>query len=74
VSPGTVYTETTVYSAPEAWVIEAPYQIAIIELDSGGRVTARIRGGAVATGDRVEFIEPAATDSNPVPSFKKASE
>ena len=30
---GTVYTETVVHSAPEAYVSEAPYQIAIIALE-----------------------------------------
>lgn len=56
-SGGIVYTETTVYSAPEAYVSEAPYQIAIVALEQGGRVTGRIRGDAVAIGDRVEHVE-----------------
>lgn len=50
---GTVYTETVIYSAPEAFASEAPYQTAIVTLDSGGRVTARISGDRVAIGDRV---------------------
>lgn len=56
-SGGTVYTQTTIYSPPEAFAADAPYQIAIVQLDQGGRVTARIRGDAVAIGDRLEFIE-----------------
>lgn len=56
-SGGTIYTETTVYSAPEAYVAEAPYQIAIVSLDEGGRVTGRIRGPVVAIEDRVSFVE-----------------
>ena len=32
---GTVYTETVVYSPPEAYVNDVPYQLAIVEL--GGR-------------------------------------
>lgn len=32
---GTIYTETVVHSPPEPLVKEAPYQIAIVELDSG---------------------------------------
>ncbi len=33
---GTVYTETVVYSAPEAFVQDAPYQVAIVTLEAGG--------------------------------------
>jgi uncharacterized OB-fold protein len=54
---GVVYTETTVYSPPEAYAAEAPYQIAIVELDQGGRLTARIEGPAVSIGDRVRLLE-----------------
>lgn len=50
---GTVYTETVVYSAPEAFAKDAPYQTAIITLEEGGRVTARILGERVSIGDRV---------------------
>jgi len=54
---GTVYTETVIHSAPEQFVHEAPYQIAIVTHDDGSRATVRIRGEAVHIGDRVEFIE-----------------
>ncbi len=54
---GTVYTETVVHSAPEAFAREAPYQSAIIELERGGRVTARIAGERVTIGDRVAQVE-----------------
>ena len=64
---GTVYTETIVHSAPEAFLSDAPYQLAIIELDEGGRVTARLAGPRVAIGDRVVHIE----DRNGVPYFQK---
>ncbi len=52
-----VYTETVVHSAPEAYVKEAPYQIAIVIREDGARVTGRIRGERVSIGDEVEFIE-----------------
>jgi uncharacterized OB-fold protein len=65
---GEVYTETVVWSAPEAYVDDAPYQIAIITLAAGGRVTARIVGERVAIGDRVTFVET----RNGVPFFRKA--
>jgi len=59
VSPGSgeIYTETVVHSAPEALLAEAPYQIAIVALDAGGRLTARIEGERVSIGDRVDFVE-----------------
>ncbi len=54
---GIVYTETVVHSAPEAWLREAPYQIAIIILEDGKRVTGRILGGRAAIDDEVELVE-----------------
>ena len=65
---GEVYTETVVWSAPEAYVSDAPYQIAIITLDAGGRLTARIHGGRVQIGDRVVFAD----FRDGVPFFRKA--
>lgn len=65
--PGIVYTETIVYSPPEQYVNEAPYQIAIVTLDGGGRLTARIAGDKVSIGDRVNFIEY----RNQFPVFQK---
>jgi uncharacterized OB-fold protein len=54
---GTVYTETVVHAAPEQFVADAPYQLAIVVLDDGGRATVRVAGERVAIGDRVEFTE-----------------
>jgi len=68
---GTIYTETVVYSPPEAYVNDVPYQLAIIELSTGRRVTGRIAGPAgerVQIGDRVEFAE----FRNSVPFFRKS--
>jgi uncharacterized OB-fold protein len=64
---GTVYTDTVIFSAPEAFVNDAPYQIAIIDLDNGGRLTARIHGDNVSIGDRVEFLE----HRQGIPYFRK---
>jgi uncharacterized OB-fold protein len=66
---GTVYTETTVYAAPQAFVAEAPYQIAIVTLDSGERVTGRVRGERVEIDDRVNIAE----EQNGLPIFHKQS-
>jgi uncharacterized OB-fold protein len=65
---GTVYTETVVYSAPEAFLKDAPYQIAIVAGDDGHRVTARILGERTAIGDRVSFVEL----RDGVPYYKKS--
>ena len=65
---GVVYTETVIYSAPETFAKEAPYQSAIVTLDGGGRVTGRILGDRVAIDDRVVEVE----QRNGVPYFTKA--
>ena len=55
---GTVYTETTVFSPPERYAADAPYQMAIIELEQGERRTVRIApGNRVKIGDRLVFSE-----------------
>ena len=66
---GIVYTEAVVYSAPEAFAADVPYQTAIVSLDSGGRVTGRILGDRVSIDDRVSRV--AVRDG--VPFFKKVS-
>ena len=58
---GTVYTETVVFSPPEAYVNDVPYQLAIIELEDGKRTTARVIGERAAIGDRVSLVETRGT-------------
>ena len=65
---GVVYTETVIYSAPEAFASDAPYQTAIVSLDAGGRVTGRVVGDRVQIDDRVVEVE----DRGGVPYFRKA--
>jgi uncharacterized OB-fold protein len=66
---GTVYTETVVHSAPEQFVSEAPYQLAIVTLDTGGKLTARIAGNTrIAIGDKVTFDH----DRDGIAFFRKA--
>ncbi len=64
---GTVYTETLIHSAPEAFVSEAPYQLIIVTLDDGTRVTGRVSGEAVSIDDPVLLAE----ERNGVPFFRK---
>ncbi len=64
---GVIYTETMVHAAPEQFVADAPYQLVIVSLDGGGRLTARMTGPRVSIGDAVEFAE----DRNGVPFFRK---
>ena len=54
---GRVYSCTTLYAAAEAFEKDLPFQIAIIELDDGPRLTARISGPRVDIGDNVKFVE-----------------
>jgi uncharacterized OB-fold protein len=56
---GLVYTETVVHIAPERYVSEAPYQIAIVDIAGVGHKTVRILAEAgqrrVSIGERVTF-------------------
>jgi len=58
---GVIYTETIVHAPPEQYAADAPYQLAIVELNGGGRVTARVLGKTVEErariGERVRFVE-----------------
>jgi len=58
---GVVYTETVVHAPPEQYAADAPYQLAIIELDGGGRITARVLGKTseerAHIGGKVTFVE-----------------
>jgi uncharacterized OB-fold protein len=64
---GVVYTETVVYAPPVQFVADAPYQLAIVSLEDGHRLTARIEGHRVQIGDAVDFVEY--RDS--IPFFRK---
>lgn len=66
---GTIYTETVIYSAAEAFAADVPFQTAIVALDSGGRVTGRILGERVHIDDRVVRAEL----RDGVPFFRKIS-
>jgi uncharacterized OB-fold protein len=65
---GTIYTETLIFAAPQQFVADAPYQLVIVALDQGKRLTARISGERVAIGDAVKFLE----HKDGIPFFAKA--
>ena len=64
---GTVYTETVVYAAPAAFIEQAPYQLVIVTLEDGKRVTGRSEGDRVTIDTRVELVE----HRNGVPYFRR---
>jgi len=64
---GTVYTETIVHAAPDRFTADAPYQVVIVDLAGGGRITARIKGQTVAIDDPVIEIDP----QEEIPYFQK---
>jgi uncharacterized OB-fold protein len=66
---GRVYSCTTLYAAAEANEKDLPFQIAIVELEEGARLTARITGPVVAIGDAVEL----AGESDGVYRFRAAT-
>ncbi len=70
---GIVYTETIVHSPPEQFASDAPYQIAIVDLEHGGRQTVRIigqqPGERAQIGDRVVFME----DRDGVAYYRKSN-
>ena len=64
---GAVYTETVVHLAPEAFQKDVPYQIAIVTLEDGSRLTSRIDGERVQIDDPVIEIE----SRDGIPYFRK---
>lgn len=54
---GVIYTETVVHTPPERYAADAPYQLAIVDLDTGERLTVRILNERAYVGERVVFVE-----------------
>ena len=55
---GTVYSYTTVLEAPEGYEEQAPYLVALVQLDEGVFITAQLTDvdAPVNIGDRVEML------------------
>jgi|SRR5687768_12562213 hypothetical protein len=55
---GTVYSYTTVLEAPEGYEEQAPYLVALVQLDEGVFITAQLTDvdAPVNIGDRVEMV------------------
>ncbi len=64
---GSVYTDTVVHLAPEAFAADVPYQVVIVTLEDGSRTTGRVLGDSVVINDRVEQVET----RDGVPFFRK---
>jgi hypothetical protein len=56
---GTVYSHTTLHAAAQPFEKDLPFQIAIIQLDGGPRLTARIEGEKAEIGDQVHLVRQA---------------
>ena len=53
---GTVYSCTTLHAAAAPFEKDLPFQIAIVELEEGPRLTVRIEGEKVKIGDKVQQV------------------
>ena len=64
---GVVYTDTVIHVAPARFAADVPYQVIIVQLDDGSRLTARVDGERVVIDDRV--VEVGTRDG--IPYFRK---
>jgi uncharacterized OB-fold protein len=64
---GTVYSDTIIHLAPERFQSDVPYQVVIVTLDTGGKITGRVAGPTVVIDDRVSEVE----DRDGIPVFQK---
>lgn len=73
---GTVYTYTAVHTPPPALADDAPYTVAVVELDGGGRLLGRVDADHddVTIGDPVELRvrEPTAAEREAALDYEAA--
>ena len=64
---GTIYSYTLLQEPPMGHESQAPYYLALVELDDGGLVTAQLTDiyGSVQIGDRVEMVTRKLTTDGP---------
>lgn len=64
---GEIYSFTTLTEPPEGFEEQAPYTLALIQLDEGPLITAQLTDldGPVAIGDRVEMVTRKLTTEGP---------
>ena len=65
---GTVYSCTMLQAASTPFEKSLPFQIAIIQLEEGPRLTVRIQGEKIKIGDKVKQVE----EKNGVQVFSRA--
>ena len=55
---GTLYSWTLVQEAPEGFITQAPYRLALIKLEDGSMITAQLTDidGELQIGDKVEMV------------------
>ncbi|MGB7338076.1 MAG: Zn-ribbon domain-containing OB-fold protein [Phototrophicaceae bacterium] len=58
IGEGVIYSYTVVQDAPEGFMEQAPYILALVKLDEGAMVTAQLTDvdAPIAIGDRVEMV------------------
>lgn len=71
---GTVHSYTVVHRAPESFVGDVPYVVALIDLDEGVRMMSNIVDppASVRIGARVEVLFEAVTPEITLPKFRLA--
>ncbi len=64
---GTVYSYTVLQDSPESFVEQAPYILALVQLDEGPVITAQLTDvdGPVSIGDEVEMVTRKLTTEGP---------
>ena len=64
---GTIYSYTLLQEPPSGYESQAPYYLALVDLDDGGLVTAQLTDidGSAQIGDRVEMVTRKLTTDGP---------